>query len=98
MPHSHKDPANIDMIGRMITSAGRHVAGLDPADLARLAELRNTLDDAIGVAVTGQRDAGVFWTSIAEALGVTKEAAVQRYLPRVRANRAARAARYSRSA
>lgn len=81
MPHTHKDPANIDMIGRMITAAGRHVGGMDPPDLARLVRLRVTLDAAVMDAVRGQRSQGVQWSSIAESLGVTKEAVVQRFGP-----------------
>ena len=85
MPLTHKDPANIDMITRMIGAAGRHVAGLDPDALARLAELRDAVDLAVVVAIAGQRSQGVYWSSIAGALGVTKEAVIQRYGPMVRA-------------
>lgn len=83
MPHSHKDPANISMIARMMTAAGRTVAGLDPDQLARLCDLRQTLDQAIVTAVAGQRSQGVYWSSIGDALGVTKEAVIQRYGPAV---------------
>lgn len=81
MPHTHKDPANLAMIGRMIDSAGRHVGQRDPDLLAELCALRGRLEAAIDVAVAGQRSSGIFWSSIAEALGVTKEAVVQRYGP-----------------
>lgn len=81
MPHTHKDPANLKMIGRMIDAAGRHVGERDPDILAELCGLRDNLERAIDRAVVGQRESGIYWSSIAEALGVTKEAVVQRYGP-----------------
>lgn len=85
VPLTHKDPANIAMIARMIGAAGRHVAYMDPDQLARLAELRDAVDLAVVIAVHGQRASEVYWSTIAEALGVTKEAVIQRYGPLIRA-------------
>lgn len=79
MPHKHSDPANLDMIARMIAAAGRRAAGLDPDQLARLQRLHRAVDDATAVAVAGQRSAGITWESIGEALGVTKQAALMRW-------------------
>lgn len=87
MPHTEKDPANLKMISRMIISAGRHVGQRDPDLLADLCNLRIDLENAINIAVIGQRESGIYWSSIAEALGVTKEAVIQRYGPRVRSHR-----------
>lgn len=79
MPRTEKDPANLDMIGRMIDAAGRTVAGYDPDQLARLAALRGRIDAAMVTAIAGQRAAGIYWSSIGDALGVTKEAVIMRY-------------------
>lgn len=90
MPHKENDPGNLAMIGRMIDAAGRRVAGYDPDQLARLASLHDNLDRAMVTAIRGQRRTGITWVSIGEALGVTKEAVVQRYGPRVRETSGAR--------
>ncbi len=81
MAHRHNDVANIAMIGRMIRSAGERIGGYDPDQLARLAALREVLDDAMRRAVAGQRAQGVTWQTIGAALGVSKQAVVQRYGP-----------------
>jgi hypothetical protein len=75
--------ANLDMVGRMIDAAGRTAAGYDPDQLARLAGLHDRIDAAMVVAIAGQRAAGVTWSSIGEALGVTKQAVIQLYGPKV---------------
>lgn len=79
MPHSHKDIANLDMIGRMIRAAGRTVGQYDPDQIKRLANLQAELDSAMVEAIAGQRLQGIWWSSIAEELGVTKQAVIQRY-------------------
>lgn len=84
MPHTHKDVANLDMIGRMIGAAGRTVAEYDPDQLVRLANLRNHVDAALVIAVAGQRASGMTWASIGDALGVTRQAVIQYYGPMVR--------------
>ena len=78
------DIANIDAARRMIRAAGRTVAGFDPDQLARLASLHDEIDAALVVAVAGQRSAGVHWSSIGEALGVTPEAVIMRFGPKIR--------------
>lgn len=83
MPHEHRDPGNIDMIARMIGAAGRTVGTLDPDQLARLDALHRRVDEAMVAAIIGQRRAGIRWESIGDALGVTKQAVIQRYGPRV---------------
>lgn len=69
----------IDMLERLIRSAGRRVAGEDPDQLARLIRLRAHLDTAIDQAVIGQRHAGITWQSIGEACGTTKQAAIKKW-------------------
>lgn len=71
--------AFIKMVRRMIIAAGRRVAEDDPELLAELIALRFDLDDSIGVAVRGQRAAGITWQSIGEATGTTRQAAIMKW-------------------
>lgn len=66
---------------RIIRAAGRRVAEGDPADLGDLVALRSDIDAAIGRAVAGLRSEpwSYSWSSIAEVLGTTRQAAQQRY-------------------
>lgn len=68
------------MMRRMLAAHGRRVADADPEDLADLIALRGSLDAAIGDAVRGQRSSfGTSWSDIGRALGITRQAAQQRY-------------------
>jgi hypothetical protein len=87
MPHTHKDVANLDMMARMIRAAGRTVGEYDPDQLCRLDGLKSVLDAAMVAAVRGQRESGVTWQSIGEALGVTRQAVIQLYGPRLEEGR-----------
>lgn len=51
----------------------------DVPDLTSLAELRHTVDEAIGDAVANLHDQGHSWATIGEALGVTRQEAHRRY-------------------
>lgn len=64
---------------RLARAFGRRVADSDPDDLLLLLELRDEVDQAIGLAVIGQRRAGFSWQQIGEALGMTKQAAYARW-------------------
>ena len=83
MPHTHKDVANIDMTARMIRAAGRRAGGYDPDQLPRLSHLHAEVEAAMVAAVAGMREQGVTWASIGNALGITKQAALMFYGPRV---------------
>lgn len=85
MPHEHRDIGNLDMCARMITAAGKRLAWEDPDQLARLYDLHRLVDNAMVVAIGGQRSHGIFWESIGDALGVSKQAAIMRWGPRVSA-------------
>jgi hypothetical protein len=63
---------------RTARAFGRRVADSDPDDLALLLALRDQLDDAITVAVEGQRQRHS-WADIASALGMTRQAAFKRW-------------------
>lgn len=79
MPRSDKDPANLDMIRRMVRSAGRTVADYDEDQLARLNAVHGYVDDAMGDAICRMRARGVTWDRIGRSLGVTRQAVIQRY-------------------
>lgn len=64
---------------RIIRAAGRRIAAGDVEALPDLAALSADLDAAIGDAVTGLRAAGYSWGEIASRLGVTRQAAHQRW-------------------
>lgn len=66
-------------VRRAIRALGARVASSDPDALVDLVSLRGEVDDAIGVAVLGLRDAGYSWTAIATPLGMTKQAAFKRW-------------------
>jgi hypothetical protein len=68
-------------IRRAIEGAGRRVAAGDPADLPELLALRDTVDAAVAHAVAGLRSgSGAYsWRDIAEVLGISKQAAMQRW-------------------
>lgn len=78
------DAEFIQVVGGMIRAAGRRCADGNTDDLALLVGLGNELNAAITTAVAGQRAHGVFWSSIGEAIGTSKENAIQRWGPRRR--------------
>ena len=64
---------------RVLRAAGRRIAAGDVDGLPALAALSAELDAAIGDAVVGLRAAGYSWGDIARRLGVTRQAAHQRW-------------------
>lgn len=69
----------LKMVRRQINAGARRVAEGDEPELADLASLRDTIEQAIADAVAGQRANGKTWAQIALGLGVTKNAALMRY-------------------
>jgi hypothetical protein len=67
---------------RIIRTAGRRIADGDIEGLRDLLHLSGELDHAIDTAVTGLRNAGYSWADIANRLGITRQAAQQRWTPR----------------
>lgn len=63
----------------MIVAAGRRVAREDPEQLASLCSLKPVLDQAIRLAVAGQKTNGITWQSIGDATGTSREAAFQKW-------------------
>jgi hypothetical protein len=64
---------------RVIRAFGRRIAAGDIDALADAAFLSGQLDTAIKAAVSGLRDRGYSWTDIGRQLGVTRQAAQQRF-------------------
>jgi len=64
---------------RFIAAAGRRVADADEFELAELVALRDDLEDAIALAIAGQRSYGRSWAHIGNALGITRQSAQERY-------------------
>ena len=68
------------MMVRMLRAYGRRVADADDVDLGDMVGLRDELEAAIADAVRGQRERhGRSWADIGRALGITRQAAQQRY-------------------
>ena len=66
-------------IRRVIRAYARRVAAGDVDALADMTGLTPELDDAISQAIIGLRKAGYSWAEIAVRLGVTRQAAQQRW-------------------
>jgi hypothetical protein len=70
---------------RVIRAAGERCASADPFDLGELITLRETVEAAIDAAVAGQRAQGFSWTEVGDGLGISRQAAQQRYAVRASA-------------
>jgi hypothetical protein len=66
-------------IRRVIAAYSRRVAAGDIDAISDMTSIAAELDDAISEAVTGLRAAGYSWADIAARLGVTRQAARQRW-------------------
>lgn len=64
---------------RILKAYARRVATGDIESLALMAELADTIDTSIRDAVTGLREHGYSWADIGARLGVTRQAAQQRW-------------------
>jgi hypothetical protein len=64
---------------RVIAAHGRRIARGDIEGLATLADLADDINTALQEAVTGLRAAGFSWADIATRLGITRQAAQQRW-------------------
>lgn len=77
-----------DFVRRSIRAYGRRVADGDVEDLTGLLELRREVEEAIADAVVGLRSGGQppSWQTIADVVGVTRQAAMSRW-PQARGTR-----------
>ena len=82
-PNRRRRPVENDeyasFIRRVIRAHAKRVAAGDIDALADMTGLATELDEAITQAVAGLRQAGYSWAEIAARLGVTQQAAQQRW-------------------
>ncbi len=82
-PNRRRQPVENDeyvrFVRRVVRAYARRVAGGDVDALADMTGLATELDEAIAQAVIGLREAGYSWAEIAVRLGVTRQAAQQRW-------------------
>ncbi len=82
-PNRRRRPVENDeyarFLQRVMRAYARRVAGGDVDALADMAALATELDEAIAQAVTGLRKTGYSWAEIAARLGVSRQAAQQRW-------------------
>jgi hypothetical protein len=64
---------------RIVRACARRISTGDIDALADITILAADIDDAIGHAVTGLRETGYSWAEIGARLGVTRQAAQQRW-------------------
>lgn len=70
----------VGMLRRTIRALGRRVADGDPVDLGAALDLQKELDAVIRSSVKEMRaTSGFSWQQIADELGVTRQAAYQRF-------------------
>ena len=69
----------IGLVNRLIRRAGERVADSDEPELAALLALQTTLDNAVQIAVDGQRSIGRSWAHVARASGTTRQSAFERW-------------------
>lgn len=81
-----------DVLGaaeRFLHALAIRAGGADEFELGELVGLRDQLEDAIVMTIAMQLEQGKSWTSIGDALGMTKQAAHKRYAPLVEARQSA---------
>lgn len=69
-------------VRRIVRAYGRRVADRDIEALAGLADLQRELDAVVTASVDGLLAAGYSWADIGGQLGITRQAAQQRYARR----------------
>ena len=74
-----ENDAYLVFVARVIAAAGKRVATGDVDALPDLARLSADLEAAVNTAVTGLRGFGYSWEQITSRLGVTRQAAQQRW-------------------
>lgn len=75
----------INFARRIIRVAGERVGRGDDWELGELACLRDDVERALSRAVEGQRAQGHSWAYVGDGLGITRQAAQQRYAEKLSA-------------
>lgn len=79
-PSVVENPSYYEFARRIVRAYGRRVAASGDVDaLTLLCTLSTDLDNAITTAVRGLRDFGYSWAEIGNRLGITRQAAQQRW-------------------
>jgi hypothetical protein len=82
-PNRKRRPVDNDeyasFVRRVVRAYARRVGAGDVDALADMTGLATELDETISQAVTGLRETGYSWAEIAARLGVTRQAAQQRW-------------------
>ena len=71
------------MVRRIVRAAGARVGQADVDELRALVAIRADLDSAIVEAVRGLRTSGTTWAEIGAELGITRQAALMYFNPRL---------------
>jgi ribosomal protein S20 len=66
-------------VRRVLRACARRIADGDVEALTRMTDLASEIDTAIGQAVIGLRGSGYSWAEIGSRLGITRQAAQQRW-------------------
>lgn len=74
-----ENPEYFAFVRRTLGASARRVASGDIEALPDLVNLAECLDHTISTAVEGLRDFGYSWADIANRLGITRQAAQQRW-------------------
>jgi hypothetical protein len=79
MRRAIESPEYAALVRRILEAYARRVAIGDVESLVLMAELADTIDTSIRDAVAGLREHGYSWAEIGSRLGVTRQAAQQRW-------------------
>ena len=74
-----EDPEYAAFARRILRAYGRRIAAGDVEALTNMISLSHEIDSAIQQAVNGLRDSGYSWAEISSRLGITRQAAQQRW-------------------
>jgi hypothetical protein len=74
-----EDSAYVAMMRRMIRAMGKRASEGDLELLAEMKALKADIDERMAAAVAKQREQGVSWAQIGDALGMSRQAAQQKW-------------------
>jgi hypothetical protein len=77
--HEVENKTYAAFVRRIVAAHGRRIAGGDVEGLAELVGLAETIEQAMDIAVAGLRTCGYSWAEIGAPLGISRQAAQQRW-------------------